>query len=214
MTTEEDFRRIAEEAKQRFEERIEEAETDARALGWDTRESMQTRFAAAAEMYDFSDATVLDVGCGFGDFYEFLKQRGEQPAEYVGVDISETILDTAQDRNADPRTSFEKRNIFIEPFEDRTFDIAVEFGVLNYNFENVSNEEYVRAYMRQTYESCEAILVNCLSDYREGDWEWEEFVYYYSPEKVFGYAQELTRDATLKHDFEPIPQKEFHLLLK
>jgi hypothetical protein len=68
--------------------------------------------------------------------------------------------------------------------------------------------------MRRTYDICDATLINCLSDYREGDWEWEEFVYYYSPDTVFGYAQELTRDVVLKHDFEPIPQKEFHLLLK
>lgn len=213
MTTEEDFRRIAKEARRRFENRIEEADTDARALGWDTRESMEKRFATAAELYDFSGATVLDVGCGFGDFYQFLTQRGEQPAGYFGIDISQMILEIARDRNADPRTTFEERNIFVEPFETRTFDIAVEFGVLNYNFEEVSNREYLRTYMRQAYESCDAVLVNCLSDYREGDWEWEEFVHYYSPEKAFADAQELTRDVTLKHDFEPIPQKEFHLLL-
>ena len=62
--------------------------------------------------------------------------------------------------------------------------------MLNYNLDRISNGEY----MRRTYEICDAILINCLSDYREGDWEWEESAYYYSPETVFGYTQELTRD--------------------
>jgi SAM-dependent methyltransferase len=212
MATEEEFRQIAENAKERFEDRIKEADDDATALGWDTRDSMETRFGAAAGMYDFSGATVLDIGCGFGDFYGFLKDRGQKPAEYHGTDITNKILDIARERH--PDATFEERNIFVDQFEDRTFDIAVEFGVLNYNLDRISNGEYIREYMRRTYEVCEATLVNCLSDYREGDWDWEEFVYYYSPEKVFGYAQELTRDVTLKHDFKPIPQKEFNLLLR
>jgi len=214
MATDEDFRRIAEEARERFEERIETADSDARALGWDSKESMEIRFEAAAGMYDFSGASVLDVGCGFGDFYDFLEERGDEPSEYYGIDISDEILDIAREKIAGPRTNFEKRNIFTDPFEDETFDVAVEFGLLNYNFERISNAEYMRAYMRRTYDVCDATLLNCLSDYREGDWEWEPFVYYYSPEKAFGYAQEFTRDVTLKHDFEPIPQKEFNLLLE
>lgn len=212
MATEEDFRKIAEDAKERFEERLEEADTDATSLGWDSRESMETRFEVATEMYDFSDKSVLDVGCGFGDFYKFLKDHGQEPAEYYGIDISGEILDIAKDRH--PKATFEQRNIFVDPFEDRVFDIAVEFGMLNYNLDRISNGEYIRDYMRRTYDICDATLINCLSDYREGEWEWEKFVYYYSPEKVFGYGQELTRDVVLKHDFEPIPQKEFHLLLK
>lgn len=212
MANKKDFIQITENAKERFEERLEEADTDATSLGWDSQESMETRYEAATEIYDFSDTSVLDVGCGFGDFYEFLKDRGQEPAEYYGIDISDVILDIARDRQ--PDATFEQRNIFVDQFDDRTFDIAVEFGVLNYNLDRISNGEYIREYMRRTYDICDATLINCLSDYREGDWEWEEFVYYYSPDTVFGYAQELTRDVVLKHDFEPIPQKEFNLLLK
>jgi SAM-dependent methyltransferase len=212
MATEDDFRQIAAEARNRFEERLDDADNDATALGWDSTESMETRFEAATELYDFSGKTVLDVGCGFGNFYEYLIDSGQEPAEYYGIDISDAILDVARDRY--PAATFEKRNLFVNQFDSQTFDIAVEFGVLNYNLDRISNGEYMREYMRRTYEICDATLINCLSDYREGDWEWEEFVYYYSPETVFGYAQELTRDVVIEHDFKPIPQKEFNLLLK
>jgi ubiquinone/menaquinone biosynthesis C-methylase UbiE len=204
------LRKIEQDARVRFEKRLSEAE-GARRLGWDLEDSMWTRFRAATDLYDFSGARVLDVGCGFGDFYTFLQERGQSPAEYYGVDISDEILAIAEDNN--PEGTYENRNVLVDPFEDGRFDVVVEFGLLNYSLEKVSNEAYLREFMRTCYGFGDAVIVNCLSSYREGDWEYEEFVHYYDPEKAFGFAQELTRNIVLKHDFEPIPQKEFLLLL-
>ena len=213
MLDDDQVRTIEQNARERFDQRVSDEGRSARALGWDSKSSMRTRFEAATEMYDFSDERVLDVGCGFGDFYDFLIEVDQEPATYHGVDISPRVLKIARNEHDDEAT-FEQRNVLLEPFDGNRFDIAVEFGLLNFDFEDANNEQYARRFMRDCYTQSDAVLLNCLSSYREGDWEFEEFVYYYDPEKIFGYAQELTRDIVLKHDFEPIPQKEFNLLLQ
>jgi len=214
MIAEELLLAIEESARERFDERVEENGESACALGWDSKSSMRTRFGAATEMYDFSNKRVLDVGCGFGDFYEYLVEQNQQPREYHGLEVSDRVLDIARERNTAENCTFERRNIFVDPYEDEQFDIAVEFGILNYNFDNVNNDRYARLFLDRCSSFSDAVLINCLSSYREGDWAYEEFIHYFDPEKLFGFAQELSRDVVLHHDFPPIPQKEFNLLVR
>ena len=210
--TDDELATIESAVRELYEAQVESTESDPESLFWDSTESMERRFKIAWEMYDFADASVLDVGCGFGDFYAFLDDRGSTPREYHGVDITSAV-DVARGRYADvPDCSFERRNIMRDPY-DRAFDIAVGFGTVFNALTGVSNERYLRVFMRACFESADAALLNALSSHRQGDWPYEEGVYYYSPEKAFGYAQELTRNVRLRHDFEPIPQKEFTLLL-
>lgn len=210
--TDDELATIESAVRDLYEAQFESAESDPESLFWDSTESMERRFEVALEMYDFADASVLDVGCGFGDFYTFLDERNSKPREYHGIDITNAV-DIARERYTDaPDCSFDRRNVMRDPY-DGAFDVAVGFGTVFNTLTGVSNERYLRAFMRACFESADAVLLNALSSHRQGDWPYEEGVYYYSPEKAFGYAQELTRNVRLRHDFEPIPQKEFTLLL-
>ena len=203
---------VEQEIAEMYRERIEEKGQTPEGLFWDSQQSMETRFEVATELYDFEGASVLDVGCGFGDFYGFLHERGIEPESYLGIDISDTVLEVATERH--PDTTFEHRNLLREPFEDdRQFDVSVAFGTLGHDFETLNNEAYFRQFTRVCFASSRSVILNALSRFREGDWPREEFVYYYDPRTVFGYAQELTRNVVLRHDVPPIPQKEFFLLL-
>lgn len=210
--TDEELASIESAVCELYEAQYEAAESNPESLFWDSTESMERRFKIALEMYDFADASVLDVGCGFGDFFTFLEDSGSTPREYHGIDITSAI-NIARERYADvPDCSFERRNIMRDPF-DRAFDVAVGFGTVFNALTGVSNERYLRRFMRACFESADAALLNAISSHRQGNWPYEKGVYYYSPERAFGYAQELTRNVRLRHDFEPIPQKEFILLL-
>ena len=198
-----------------YRNRIEEKGATPEGIFWDSEESMRTRFDAALDLAKFEDAAVLDVGCGFGDFYDHLVDRGVEPASYHGIDVSDVVLDEAKTRHGDiPDVSFEQRNILRDPYGYHKFDIAVVFGTLGHNLESIDNEAYIRWFMRTCFACAETLVMNALSQYREGDWPYEEFVYYYDPGRVFGYAQELTRSVRLRHDIEPIPQKEFFMMLE
>ena len=44
-----------------------------RSLNWGSQQSQHLRFEAMTNNLDLNNQTILDVGCGFGDFYKFLK---------------------------------------------------------------------------------------------------------------------------------------------
>jgi SAM-dependent methyltransferase len=66
------------------------------ALGWKGQDSQQQRFQDVAGLADFCGHTVLDVGCGHGDLYDFLKGQGD--IQYTGIDNIEAFLEVAVNR--------------------------------------------------------------------------------------------------------------------
>lgn len=73
---------------------------------------------------------ILDVGCGNGRFYEFIKSKGFD-VEYVGVDSSSELLALA--RNRYPEASWQELDIVngYKKIKDR-YDLIVSFGVFHH----------------------------------------------------------------------------------
>ncbi|RZJ92992.1 MAG: class I SAM-dependent methyltransferase [Hymenobacter sp.] len=63
------------------------------ALGWHP-EGQQVRFKALAQIGNLAHRSVLDVGCGYADFYPFLKQRFAG-VQYHGIEQMPELLDVA-----------------------------------------------------------------------------------------------------------------------
>jgi ubiquinone/menaquinone biosynthesis C-methylase UbiE len=66
-------------------------------------------------------AKILDVCCGTGYLYEFLKPYGE----YTGVDFSESMVKTSKERY--PKGEFCLGDAESLEFKDKTFDVVVCF---------------------------------------------------------------------------------------
>ncbi len=97
------------------------------ALRW-TPEGQRKRYEAFLSILgDIQDKSVLDLGCGRGDFYGFLKSKGIR-VTYTGIDLNENFIEEA--RRAHPEASFMVRDIEEEALEGE-FDIALAIGVFN-----------------------------------------------------------------------------------
>lgn len=211
MVSREQLREVEENARVRFSERLDAEGHGPQALGWDDEASMRRRFRAAGKLYDFADARVLDVGCGFGDLLGFLRERDRAPAEYVGVDINAELLEFARERY--PDATFEERNPLVDPYESATFDVAVGFGIFNHDYEPVSNEAYLGHSLERLTECADTVLVNALSEYRNGSGEYKDTNYCYSPEWAFRRARTVGDRVTLQHGFST-SRREFNLLVE
>ena len=69
-------------------------------LDWASRESQLIRFDVLAANVDLVGKSLLDVGCGLGDLWAFLKARDISVA-YTGVDLAEKMVAAARDRHRD-----------------------------------------------------------------------------------------------------------------
>lgn len=85
------------------------------------------------------DATILEVGCGSGLFYEALRNQmtsgliASLPPDYRGVDNSVRMLTIARKRlGLSLSPLFKRADAFDLPFRDGTFDIAVAFEVFGH----------------------------------------------------------------------------------
>ena len=59
----------------------------------------------------------------------------------------------------------------------------------------------------------ETLIVDFLSTNLTSDYPKEDFVFYHDPQEILEFALTLTDNVKLVHDYLPIPQKEFILIL-
>jgi len=96
-----------------------------KSLDW-SEESQWKRFEVLASIGKWNNKTVLDVGCGFGDFLSCLyTQEGLfQPKNYVGIDVMNEFVEAAKKKY--PFGEF--RNTDIIDINDN-FDYVIASGI-------------------------------------------------------------------------------------
>ncbi len=80
--------------EQFYKSAIEKYGYTPKGVNWISKDTQRVRFNVILEMLpnDFSEHTLVDAGCGFGDFYRYMKKKKRLPKEYVGIDeLSEMV---------------------------------------------------------------------------------------------------------------------------
>jgi SAM-dependent methyltransferase len=206
------LRRNDDRLRQRYSQRLAEFGRDPRTLGWDTDAHQRLRFAVAAANVAMGDKRVLDVGCGFADFLDYLKSRpASWPRAYCGIDINPEFVKICSE--AHPDAQFMLGNILID--EVPSADIVAMFGLLNLRFHEFDNLVFARRMIERSFECAdEALVVDMLSSRIDSAYPPEDFVFYYDPVEMFEFALSLTPSVRLVHDYKSIPQREFMLIMR
>lgn len=100
---------------------------DPRGVDWQNYAAQQARFDALLSVGSLDGATLLDAGCGFGDLYGYLRQRGIA-ARYTGCDLSAPHLAAA--RAAHPGARFIAGDV-LEVLAAQSFDYVIACGLLH-----------------------------------------------------------------------------------
>jgi len=211
------FKELSQQMIARYSLRYEKLGYHVHTLGWGSKEQQAYRFLQTLEGTTFSaEKSVLDIGCGFGDYLAMLQAQEKPFKEYLGWDINPDLIQEAQKiwKNT-PNASFAEKNLGTTSLNDPVADIGVMLGVLNLNLkEQIDNYEYSFNFIEKAFSAVQEVLVvDFLSTKLTPSYPKEDFVFYHDPAKMLEFAFSLTPHVTLKHNYQPIPQQEFMLFL-
>lgn len=97
---------------------------------WVSKEGQRLRFQAFIDRIDFNGSSILDVGCGIGDFAQYLIEKQIQFRSFHGIDAMEEMVRTAKS-NSYPQCTFEKEDIVFQPKSLQGYDWITISGTLN-----------------------------------------------------------------------------------
>lgn len=157
--------------------KLKDEKSDSECLGWENKQAQELRFKVL-ERVIFTGASILDVGCGLGNLYDYLNERGYN-FEYTGIDILPEMIVRAKAKNAEPE--FICGNLFKEDlFNGKKFDIVYASGIFNIELGN--NDEFLRnALLKFISLSNKAVVFNLLHNRSKTK---EPGYYYQTPETV------------------------------
>jgi len=83
-----------------YKKAIKEYGISAQGVHWNSKYTQYKRFEILTQYIkkDISNSTIVDIGCGFGEYYKYLKNNHKLPQQYIGIDCESFMIDIAKKR--------------------------------------------------------------------------------------------------------------------
>jgi SAM-dependent methyltransferase len=203
-----------EKLTQYYEGLLEKYGDDYRALDWKSKESQEIRFYVLLDVISYisehKTISILDVGCGIGHFYDFIKGNGfleKLNIKYTGIDISKKSIEFAKKKH--PDVEFKAVDLIHDKFE-REFDVVIASGAFNIRMTDVDvHKESIRQMLSRMFKmSRSALAVNFLGRpalyLMEPDMDTQEDKFVYFPEEeTISWVRSLADRYVLRRDYHP-----------
>jgi SAM-dependent methyltransferase len=190
-----------------YEARLREHGPTARGMDWKDERSQALRFAMLVDGLELAGRSLHDVGCGSGELYAFLRERG-LAVDYRGSDLSAEMVAAARARH--PGVTFERADLLADQLAPS--DVLVTSGLFHVKLATTDADwgAFVHDMLRRMFALCRSSLAfNLMSD--QVDFRVPE-LHYTSPAETLGFCQrELSRHVRLRHDY-PLHEYTVHVL--
>jgi SAM-dependent methyltransferase len=112
-----------------YQKSIKEYGVSAQGVHWNNKYTQYKRFEVITKFIkkDIKDSTIIDAGCGFGEYYNYLKINHKIPLKYIGIDMEDFMVKKASKRFND--VIFYTKDILNDTLE--VVDYYVCSGALN-----------------------------------------------------------------------------------
>lgn len=169
------------------------------SLGWDKGKQF-LRFHQLTSNWDLRGASILDVGCGFGDFVKYARAVNIEHGMYTGIDLVGEFIEEGRQRFGSPRVTFEQASL--EEYEPPSpFDYVIASGTFNLRIDGVDGYEHIRRSLTKMFQlSNIAVSADFISDKVDRA---HAHNFNSSPERILSIAYGLSRNVILRNDYFP-----------
>jgi len=187
-------KKISKKIYEYYQSLFEQYGFDPKSVGWGSKKGKQSlRFKILCQIGQLSNSSILDVGCGFGDLYGYLRYSRIK-VRYHGVDINPNLLNIG--KKFYPRISLELRDLEKKKFHKK-FDWVIASGITSHG----STYPHLTKIMKEMFRICKrGVAMNFVSD--KVDYKVKD-LFYSSPEKILAITKSITNRYILHHDYMP-----------
>jgi SAM-dependent methyltransferase len=162
------------------------------ASAWASQENQHAMFRCLSLVGDMSEGSILDVGCGQGDFYDFVGTK-----DYTGIDISKEMIERAKIDK--PDVDFQLTNLLDY---EKKHDWIVVGGPFNLRVRDSDKKQmaYLQTLIEKAYSLAESGLVfTVLSENMTiPERQWAQ-LFYYKPAEILNMCLSLSNHAAMDH---------------
>ncbi|WP_144144800.1 class I SAM-dependent methyltransferase [Paraburkholderia sp. BCC1884] len=184
-----------------YTEKIERFGAQPLGVDWNGFDGQVLRFAQLCKLLlPGSHFSVTDVGCGYGALLDFLLDNFDA-FDYVGIDISEAMVDTATKM----REQHSRSKFIVGAEPPHPTDYVVASGIFNVKLG--ADTDMWRAYIESTLEvmnrfSTRGFAFNCLTGYSDAH-KMRADLHYADPCELFDMCKRrYSRNVALLHDYD------------
>ena len=186
--------KITDQLRSFWNDRARSAATDAERVD-SKRRAQRMRFEAFVRCHDLAGASVLDIGCGVGDFYGHLTDL-RVSCDYTGVDLSTEMVARAREKY--PGARFAAADVLGWAEEER-FDVTVAFAIHNVKFPG--SRQMLEQLTRKQFVLCRrAAHLSLLTDRYPG---FAPHIQPWRAEEILTLALSVSPWVMLRHDYLP-----------
>ncbi len=168
---------------------------------WNSVESQEIRFKQLSKVIDNDERySLIDYGCGYGGFYDYLKKMGHH-FNYQGYDIVKEVIISARDLHSnDSDCKFTYLDQELKPA-----DYVVESGIFNIKMDTTNTEwtsHVIKTLEQMDFLSLKGMAFNFLTKYSDPEYM-RPYLYYPDPCFYFDYCKKnFSKNVALLHDYQ------------
>ena len=192
---------ILNKVDQYYTDKIREHGSTSKGVDWNGKESHFLRFDQLSKVFNEKEGfSLLDYGCGFGSYIDYLTDNDFKDFDYIGFDISEDMLKAA-------RQKYNNSNIkFLDSIEStEPIDYTIASGIFNIKLDTATKDW--EAYIVKTLEtinskSKKGFSFNILTSYSDEEYM-RPHLFYADPMFYFKLCKEhFSKNVALLHDYD------------